>query len=336
MKKIVSLCIGVIFFLSSVGVSRADDNINITRVSGWDRYETSVNANKRYMNQANGNLAIIASGDDFKTALYGSYMASALKVPFFVNPNRGIRTDILKELKRLNVKRVYVMGTYKTLSKSVDNTLRYHGIKVERFFDGKYVQGYKMSLDQLIDMNISETFQGYYMRGDLSGYILINNNKYADLLSITPFASELAREGAALADVHQFDYLHHGYIDEFNFVIGGYNSVPSRFDSRRPYGRLYGPNRYDTAVEIANSYGYYLYKDIKTVVLVNGENYPDALSSGLVATQNNGAVLLTHQNRLNTSTKEYIEDKNIKNIIIVGGEKSVSKNVEKELRNLGK
>lgn len=253
-EKIVSLCIGVIFFLSSLGVSKADDNINITS---------------------------------------------------------------------------------KTLSKSVDNTLRYHGIKVERFFDGKYVYGYKMSLDQLIDMNISETFQGYYMRGDLGEYILVNN-KYADLLSITTFASELARDGAAIADVHQFDYLHHGYIDEFNFVIGGCNSVPSRFDSRRPYGRLYGPNRYDTAVEIANSYGYYLYKDIKTVVLVNGENYPDALSSGLVATQNNGAVLLTHQNRLNTSTKEYIEDKNIKNVIIVGGEKSVSKNVEKELRNLGK
>lgn len=118
-----------LLFTSSIPVFA---DINVSRISGYDRYETSINANKKYMNQANGNLAVIASGNDFKTALYGSYMASSLNVPYFVNPKHGVRTDILNELKRLNVNRVYVMGDYNMLDKSVDNTLKSKGIKIER------------------------------------------------------------------------------------------------------------------------------------------------------------------------------------------------------------
>ena len=47
-----------------------------------------------------------------------------------------------------------------------------------------------------------------------------------------------------------------------------------------------------------------------------------------------GVILLTESNKLNEKTKKFIKDNNIKNIIIVGGERSVSKDVEEELKSL--
>ena len=49
----------------------------------------------------------------------------------------------------------------------------------------------------------------------------------------------------------------------------------------------------------------------------------------------NAAILLTNSKTLNEDTREYIKaNTNIKNIIIVGGEKSISSSVEDELKTL--
>ncbi|MEG0250951.1 MAG: cell wall-binding repeat-containing protein [Peptostreptococcus sp.] len=349
MKKLVSICLGIMLFVSSVSVSNADENINISRVSGWDRYETTVNANKKYMNSANGKLAVIASGNDFRTALYGSYMASSLKVPYFVNPKHGLRTDILNELKRLNVNRVYIMGDYNVLDKSVDNTLKSKGVKVERFYDSAE---YYDEIEGKVDGKIFSTFFPNGSRCDNVG-ILINDLKFPDLLSSIPFLSESIRSQETylmgMKSVYNREYSDIEYLKNphnWQYIIGGFNSVSGKFSTHDQYqgglvyndgyysGRIYGSNRYKTSVEIAKAYETVFNKRVKTVVLVNGEDYPDALSSSLVATQNDGVVLLTQPNRLNEDTANYIKNNDIKNVIIVGGEKSVSKNVENELKSL--
>ena len=49
----------------------------------------------------------------------------------------------------------------------------------------------------------------------------------------------------------------------------------------------------------------------------------------------NAAILLTNLKTLDEDTKEYIKaNTNIKNVIIVGGEKSISSSVEDELNTL--
>ncbi|MEG0250939.1 MAG: cell wall-binding repeat-containing protein [Peptostreptococcus sp.] len=374
MKKLIAISMGIIFFMSSISGVKADEkqdqvpkqNISVSRVSGWDRYETAVNANKKYMNQANGNLAVIASGNDFKTALYASYMASALKVPYFVNPSHGMRSDILNELNRLKVKRVYVLGDYSKLDKSIDNTLLSRGIRVERIDDNnKYCNIHgscdEMSLDGYIDTVIFETLHKGENRGDIGNVIYINDNKFPDLLSAVPFVAKTsAVQATALFGIDDLSDMWLGEneyaVFSNRFIIGGYESVPeeyrvrdyfygAEFENRlmvddeetyepyRTWGRISGKNRYQTAVEIAKAYKIVLHQDINTVVLVNGQDYPDALSSSLIASQNNAAVLLTEPNKLNEDTEKYIRENNIKNVIIVGGERSVSKDVENKLKN---
>ncbi|CAK7034236.1 MAG: N-acetylmuramoyl-L-alanine amidase LytC [Peptostreptococcus russellii] len=374
MKKLIAISMGILFFMSSISVVKADEkadevvkqNINVSRVAGWDRYESTVNANKKYMKQAYGNLAVIASGNDFKTALYASYMASALKVPYFVNPNHGMRSDVLNEMKRLNVKRVYVVGDYSKLDRSIDNTLLSRGIKVERVYDGKkfcnmHGSCYEMSLHEYIDTILFEALHKGENRGDIGNVIYVNDNKFPDLLSAVPFlARTSAMQATALFGIEGLSdiWLGENEYAVFNnrFIVGGYQSVPEEYRVRdyfygeefenklmvneeetyepyRTWGRISGKNRYKTAVELAKAYNIILHQDINTIVLVNGQDYPDALSSSLVASQNNAAVLLTEPNKLNEDTEKYIRENNIKNVIIVGGEKSVSKNVENMLKD---
>ncbi|WP_101772326.1 cell wall-binding repeat-containing protein [Peptostreptococcus faecalis] len=339
MKKIVSLCLGVMIFVSSLSISSASD-LNVSRIAGADRYETAVLANKKYINKADGNLAVIASGQDFKTALYGSYMASALKVPFYVLPkNEGVSKAVLNEFDRLNIKRAYVMGDKGTLSAKVDNTLKARGVKVERIANG-HSDFYNM--EEQVNVIIREAFplHGHYEYVE----IIVNSDKTADLLSVAPFAAELSRTyGYWLKDYRNSspDY-------RSSYKIGGGDSIPYNYSA---YTMLFGDDRYETAYWIAEhykkisgftditeypdgSYSKTKMSDKNTVVIVGGDAYADSLPSSLVAAYNGGVILPTYKDSLNYYAKHFIQKHNIKKIIIVGGENSVSKNVENELRNL--
>lgn len=73
-----SLILSCVLALLLPSVASAD--INITRIAGLDRYETAMKVQQKYFTKASGNLAVIASGEDFRTALYGSYMVLILVV----------------------------------------------------------------------------------------------------------------------------------------------------------------------------------------------------------------------------------------------------------------
>lgn len=347
-KKAFLVSSAILIMCSSISFA----DINVSRISGSDRYETAIKVNQKYIQKADGNLAIIASGNDFRTALYGSYMASALKVPFYVLPkDQAISKSVLNEFDRLNVKRVYIMGNNDVLSNKVDNEIKNKGVDVKRIKDqSENVNGYitYYSICDNIDGILFDQFFPKSSRGDNIA-ILVNDNKFPDLLSSTPLSAQLMRKygygvySAKLLMERANNDSNEYYYPAQAYIIGGFDSVSKRFitesqyndDSPRGDKRITGADRYKTAIEVAKSYKTELNININTIVIVNGKDYPDALSSGLVAAYNNGAILLTQPNELNKDTAEYIKtNTNIKNIIIVGGENSVSKNVENELKLL--
>lgn len=115
-------------------------------------------------------------------------------------------------------------------------------------------------------------------------------------------------------------------------VFGGTSVIPK---GEAEQYRFAGNTRYETAVEVAKAYKDVLKMDIDTVVLVSGEDFPDGLTAAEIAGEEKAAVLLTNTKTLNASTKKFIEEnKNIKNVIILGGNAAVSEEVEKALKEI--
>ncbi len=120
-------------------------------------------------------------------------------------------------------------------------------------------------------------------------------------------------------------------------ILGGESVVPENIASfftrlGIQVERIAGINRRETAVKIAErvTSGY-----CEEVFLVNADNYPDALTIGPVAVDQQIPILLTKTNTLSTETAEALESLGVEKITIIGGKMAVSSNVEMMLRNGG-
>ncbi|WPC42541.1 cell wall-binding repeat-containing protein [Clostridium sp. JS66] len=97
--------------------------------------------------------------------------------------------------------------------------------------------------------------------------------------------------------------------------------------------RLGGQDRYETSVNIAKQFD----KLINAIVIVNGEDYHDAISSYVFAKRMGAAILLTESNTLSKSSLDFL-NKSVskdKNVYIIGNTKRVSSAVESIIKNQG-
>lgn len=94
--------------------------------------------------------------------------------------------------------------------------------------------------------------------------------------------------------------------------------------------RIGGIDRYDTAIKISQSN--FLKSDY--IVLVQGEDFADALSASPLAKKYNAPILLVKRAGLDTELLNEISRLSAKNIIIIGGTGVVSSGAEQQLVNL--
>lgn len=92
--------------------------------------------------------------------------------------------------------------------------------------------------------------------------------------------------------------------------------------------RQSGKDRYKTAVEISKKN----FKSSETVILVNGMTEADALSASVLAKEKNAPILLIKKDSIPEEVKQEIERLGAKNIIVIGGNSSVSKRATKDLK----
>lgn len=96
--------------------------------------------------------------------------------------------------------------------------------------------------------------------------------------------------------------------------------------------RLMGNDRYLTAIEVSRE-GWPEGAD--TVILTNGENFPDALSASPLAKKYNAPILLTGAQRLQTDTASELKRLKVKKAVLVGGVGVISADVAKQLNLMG-
>lgn len=96
--------------------------------------------------------------------------------------------------------------------------------------------------------------------------------------------------------------------------------------------RLWGSDRYETCSKIVEE-GWKTTSNY--AVIVNGENFPDALSASVLAKKYDAPILLTEADKLDDNSYNELKRLNVKQAIIVGGDGVVNPSIEKSVQNMG-
>ncbi|MDY2793688.1 cell wall-binding repeat-containing protein [Peptostreptococcus porci] len=308
--------------------AREKTEINVTRISGNDRYDTSVEIAKviaSTYNESDNKVSVFASGESFSDSLSAGCLASEYNAALLLVKKNEITGSVREFYSKYLKYDTFLVGGKNTISENVEQQ-----IKKDLFLE---IASFKrLSNNNRFDTAVSVftqilTKRRYMAMGDIVN--IYNPKQFSDALAATPFLYQRSKSRLEIL-LPNFPER----IVSVDTVFGGIDSVPTPKYGKEKL-RLAGEDRYKTAVEVAKAYKTMLNMDIDTVVITSGEDYPDALCAGPLASNKKAAILLTNSKKLNVDTKEYIKSNpNIKNIIIVGGENSVSKDVEKELLNI--
>ena len=177
-----------------------------------------------------------------------------------------------------------------------------------------------------------EVSKKYYESADT--VIVANYEQFADSLSASALSKAL-KAPILLVKKDQLDSVVAQEIKRLEaknvIVIGGEKSVDKTKDSLSQYNvrTIAGANRYETSAKIAQEV--IKLTGTKKAVIASGEVFADALTVAPLANKNNMPILLVQPNNIPKATQEVL--KQIKEAIIVGGEKTISKEVENKLPN---
>ncbi|MBC2726306.1 cell wall-binding repeat-containing protein [Desulfosporosinus sp.] len=108
------------------------------------------------------------------------------------------------------------------------------------------------------------------------------------------------------------------------------STAPSDPSPQIQYERLAGEDMYDTSAEVAKKWTTSYY-----AIIVNGDNFADALCSAPLAQKYNAPLLLTKSNVLSAQTLTQLERLKVKKAIIIGGTGIISSEVEKSIKFMG-
>jgi len=322
-----SLLLSCVLALLLPSVASAD--MNVTRIAGANRYETALTVSKTTFNDAE--YVIIASGEKYPDAVFGGSIASQTKSPILLVGRDNIPTGVINEIKRLNPKNILLLGGESTISEYVLSKIQMETVTPVRRIYGK---------NRIETADEINNFRDEYINLDEMGevpltrhyFIAVNAYNFYDALYSAPYFGLIGVDFDENTRLNLYLCAANPVVEDYDYggVIGDIkvNNYEGYMNITR------GRNRYEASTKIADRFKKYVNKDMNTIIITSGEDYPDGLSSsGLVGTKL-APIVLTPNNSVDKYVKSFIKKNNIQNVIIVGGEKSVSKNVENELRGL--
>lgn len=252
MKKLTTLAAVAAAASLSFGLAGVAVATPQARISGTDRYDTSLNIAKQYFSAAK--TVVLATGMNYPDALAAGPLAAKEKAPILL-VGKSLSADQLAYLQKLLPKKAYLIGGDSVLPSGVEKQLEaIKGLEVERIFGKDRFETAKM---------ISEKF------AKPAEYFVASGMNFPDALAGGAYA---ASKGSPLLLVGPG---HEATVAGKATIFGGEQVVPdSMVKSAEPVTRIGGKDRYDTAAQIAK-----LQTGAKGAFLVSGVNFPDALTA---------------------------------------------------------
>ena len=297
----------------------------IQRLSGDNRYETSVEVSEKNFKSAD--TVVLASGQNIADALVASSYADIEEAPILLTNKNSISDEVLDEIERLKADKVVIVGGQSSISSSVESRLKKEDIKVTRI-SGRDRFDTSDKLSQEVSRLSKKSSQA----------ILVNGYKNIDALSVSSLATKeelpILLNGRNALNMSVKNRLKQMNVKKV-YIIGGNNSISSDVEKELKrmqisVVRLSGTDRYETSANIAK----YAYKDFDEAIVASGENPVDALAASTLTGKKEAPILLTNKNKIPKSIKKIIEDMDIGKITIVGGENSITDNVMDDMEDL--
>lgn len=297
----------------------------IQRLSGDNRYETSVEVSEKNFKSAD--TVVLASGQNIADALVASSYADIEEAPILLANKNSISDEVLDEIERLKADKVVIVGGQSSISSSVESRLKKEDIKVTRISGSD-----RFDTSDKLSQEVSR------LSKKSSQAILVNGYKNIDALSVSSLATKeelpILLNGRNALNMSVKNRLKQMNVNKV-YIIGGNNSISSDVEKELKgmqisVVRLSGTDRYETSANIAK----YAYKDFDEAIIASGENPVDALAASTLTGKKEAPILLTNRNKIPKSIKKIIEDMDIGKITIVGGENSITDNVMDDMEDM--
>lgn len=290
------------------------EKIPSTRIAGRNRQLTAVEVSKTLFEKAD--TVIITSSDKMVDSLSASPKGIAINAPTLFVEKDSIMDEVLQEIKRLNPSKIIIAGGEESISDDVEKQLQQLGIKQQRIAGADRFET-AVKLGEEIRRNSSNK----------TDVILVNGYNSIDALTAGSLAAKL-NIPILLTGSDQLNKTTEKALKNWNIqnviIVGGHTQVSETIASQLKNdgvntSRLAGRTRVETALEVAKAVN----SDPDKVIFANKDAFADALLAPYLSNAEKAPIVLIDKDEASVSVKQYLRDNEIKNGIILGGEKSI-------------
>ncbi len=289
----------------------------LTRLGGYDRYGTAVQI-ADYGWQSASTAVLAPFGDlNMVDALASSSLAKVVDGPILLADKDTVPSDTMNELKKLGVKKVYMVSGTAVISAKVESDLNAAGIQTVRL--GGYDR-YETAVNIAKEIQTIKPFQEV---------VVTNAFANVDAISIAPIA---AAKGIPVLLVDKdsvptvvSDFINSSGINK-TYVIGGTAVVSDSVKDALPNAlRLSGNDRFDTNTEVLKEFKNLIAGGKMFFANGNDTSLIDSLAGAPMVAKLRGAIVLANREAVPDGTKGFIRtDIALKNPGILGGTAVIS------------
>ncbi|MFL0196313.1 cell wall-binding repeat-containing protein [Clostridium sp. WILCCON 0269] len=314
MKKIKLLVVACILMTSILSATKvfAENNITVNRLSGQDRYGTSLAIVNKGWTQSN--YAVLVNSQNFPDAITASPLAKKYNAPILLTDFTTLTDSTKQELQNLGVGTVFIIGGTGVISSDVENTLESMGISTKRIYGQ---DRYETSV------NVAKEL------GSSKGVFVVSGDTWKDALSVAPIADKLQYPIILVGQDNVPDTVKN-YINQVKAnngevdVVGGSDTLSNDISSVLNPTKSYDQStQYDRALALINNYKGQL--DLSNVYLASDSNFADALSGSALAGMNGNPIILVGDSN-QSDVSAFITNNNVTNVNVLGGTGVLSDN----------
>lgn len=315
----------LIFFLINLLIlgytSKADASTSIDRIAGNDRYETAVEISQSGW-QDGADSAILAYGENFPDALSAGPLAHKYNAPILLTGSDSLNENTAQEMKRLKVKKVFIVGGYAVVSKNIETQLSLMKITSVRLAGQDC---FETSLKIAQEVGISK------------GVFVTTGLDFPDALSVAPIAA--AKEmPVLLVPMDQLTSIQKDFLGKNkkipnSYIVTNYTEISDNVVKQFPnYEVITGADPYERNINLIKRFASDL--DPDTVYLATGKLFPDGLAASALAQKGKHPLILLEGDTIPYSALSFIRSSVISKFNILGGYSVISAATEKTLKEL--